>query len=393
VFHAPTEGWLAFVQDESTFLFFDGTSWQNLSAAITALQNLLKLGINTTADDTNRLAVKSDAVLFSHDDVTPGTGDVRFKVNKAGATNTASLLFQDNFSGRAEMGLIGDDDFALKVSPDGNVWRNGLILDRNTGVVRFPSGGVRPQLTAPRTYYVDSANGSDTNDGLSAASAFKTIQKAIDTVATLDLSIHNVTIQVADGTYNEQVTLKKFIGNGSVRLVGNPASPANCHIVSPGFGISNSGAGLYWIDGFKIDASFHCVRNYDGGKINFGNMDFGTPGSGYLHVYTSRGAVSQFFADYTISGDAAIHLYGEDRGFILVAASTVTLNGVRDFSISFVYANRLTSIIASGVTWNGSATGMRFQSQTNSVIVTGGAGPDYFPGDVAGSTGTGGIYV
>jgi hypothetical protein len=44
---------------------------------ISAIQNLPLLGIRATADPGNRLAVKSDGVLLSHDDVTPGTGDLR----------------------------------------------------------------------------------------------------------------------------------------------------------------------------------------------------------------------------------------------------------------------------------------------------------------------------
>src|ERR1700682_3996813 len=42
---------------------------------------LTKLGINTAADTTNRLALKFNAALFSHDDVTPGTGDMRIVLN------------------------------------------------------------------------------------------------------------------------------------------------------------------------------------------------------------------------------------------------------------------------------------------------------------------------
>ena len=138
VFHAPAAGWLVFVEDEAAFFFFDGTTWQSLTAAITATLKFLKLGVNTTADDTNRLAVKSDAVLFSHDDITPGTGDVRFTINKKSAGNTASLLFQDNWSGRAEIGLAGDDNFRFKVSPDGGGWLQGLVIDSVTGSLSFP---------------------------------------------------------------------------------------------------------------------------------------------------------------------------------------------------------------------------------------------------------------
>jgi hypothetical protein len=94
--------------------------------------NVPKLGVNATADATNKLSVKSDAVLFSHDDVTPGTGDQRTILNKSASDKTASFLFQSNWSGRAEIGLAGNDDFSFKVSPDGDTWHEALIL-KNDG--------------------------------------------------------------------------------------------------------------------------------------------------------------------------------------------------------------------------------------------------------------------
>ena len=48
-----------------------------------------------------RLALKSNAALFSHDDVTPGTGDLLLKMNKASAARDASLVLQDAWSTRA----------------------------------------------------------------------------------------------------------------------------------------------------------------------------------------------------------------------------------------------------------------------------------------------------
>ena len=47
--------------------------------------------------------------------------------------NTLSLLFQSGFSGRAELGLTGDDDLRVKVSADGGTWREALRIDRSTG--------------------------------------------------------------------------------------------------------------------------------------------------------------------------------------------------------------------------------------------------------------------
>lgn len=86
------------------------------------------VGVNATADTTNRLSVSSPATLFNHE----GNGH-QHKINKNAAADTASVLFQTNFSGRAEFGLTGDDDFHMKVSPDGSTFHDAIIIDKDTG--------------------------------------------------------------------------------------------------------------------------------------------------------------------------------------------------------------------------------------------------------------------
>jgi hypothetical protein len=133
-FSIPRAGWLAYDVAASTLRMFDGAAWVS---AFAALQNLPSLGINTTADATNRLAVKSDAALFSHDDATPGTGDVRVALNKSAAARDASIALQDGYSTRALIGLLADDDLAIKVSPDGASYATAAKFDRATGDAAF----------------------------------------------------------------------------------------------------------------------------------------------------------------------------------------------------------------------------------------------------------------
>lgn len=136
-FFAPATGWLAYLADEGGLLVWDGIGW----AATVGLGGVLPmLGINTDPDETNRLALKSDAMLLSHDDVTPGTGGVQVKFNKAAAANTASLLFQTGWSGRAELGTAGDDNLHLKVSADGAIWTEAWVVDAGTGHVGIGTG-------------------------------------------------------------------------------------------------------------------------------------------------------------------------------------------------------------------------------------------------------------
>jgi Protein of unknown function (DUF2793) len=133
-FYTPQIGWQAWVEDESVLQIWDGAAWQAPSPAPNH-QNMQYVGINTTADTTNRLSVSSPSTLLNH----AGNGH-QLKLNKNLNADTASVLYQSGFSGRAEIGLTGDDDFHFKVSPDGSAWNEGLTLDKSTGVARFPSG-------------------------------------------------------------------------------------------------------------------------------------------------------------------------------------------------------------------------------------------------------------
>ena len=88
----PRAGWFAYVIDEADLYVFDGTAWGSFRRTLTAIQSVSRLGINTGADATNRLAVKSDAALLTWDDATPGSGDMRIAVNKQAASRDAGLI-------------------------------------------------------------------------------------------------------------------------------------------------------------------------------------------------------------------------------------------------------------------------------------------------------------
>ena len=123
-------GWQAHVLAEGQTAVFDGLGWETLSdGPLTVTQ----LGVSAVADATNRLVVSSPAVLLNH----AGAGH-QLKLNKAAAGDTASLLFQTGFSGRAEMGTAGSDGFDIKVSADGAVWSTALGADAATGEVTLP---------------------------------------------------------------------------------------------------------------------------------------------------------------------------------------------------------------------------------------------------------------
>lgn len=131
-FTSPLPGWRAHVLAEGVTVVFDGAGW--VAPAAGPLTPTL-LGVNTTASTTNRLAVSAPATLLNHEG-----GGHQLKVNKAANSDTASLLFQTGFSGRAEMGLAGSNDFAIKVSPDGASFQEALKVDAASGIVTLAQG-------------------------------------------------------------------------------------------------------------------------------------------------------------------------------------------------------------------------------------------------------------
>ncbi|MEO5808019.1 DUF2793 domain-containing protein [Devosia sp.] len=122
----PANGWQAYIEDAQAIVVFQSTAWVALAGNGAA--GVPMVGINTGADSTNRLAVAAAATLLSHD----GNGH-QLKLNKAASTDTASLLYQSNHTGYAEMGLAGDNHWRLKVSPNGSSWVDALKIDNATG--------------------------------------------------------------------------------------------------------------------------------------------------------------------------------------------------------------------------------------------------------------------
>lgn len=354
------------------------------------LANVPLVGVNATADATNRLAVKSPASLFDN----AGNGHQQ-KINKAAASDTASQLYQTNYSGRAEIGLTGDDDFHFKVSPDGSNWYEGIRIARASGRVSFPSGGAREVLTANRTYYVRT-DGSNNNTGLANTSggAFLTIQKAINVALALDCATFVVTIQVADGTYNETLTVGSPVLSGRLSIVGNTTTPANAIINGVTDCFVVSGYATATLRGFQLNPGTGRTALYlnSTGVLLWDAIDFGAT-TGYhmqcLGMGTIQGTAGQA---YSISGNAARHMYSSRNGLIVVTGMTVTLNGTPAFS-TFAYAEGGSQMLAFSNTYSGSATGARYSSNSSGVIDTRGGGASYFPGSTAGATSNGGLYL
>lgn len=140
-FYAPKTGWRVYIATKATVYVYNGSAWVSIASI---LQNIALLGVGTTADATNPFAARLNATLWTAKYAADGgNGDLIFKLNKETAGDTVSQLYQTNFSGRAETGLTGDDDFHLKVSADGSAWKEAWIVDKSTGKVAMQQNSLQ----------------------------------------------------------------------------------------------------------------------------------------------------------------------------------------------------------------------------------------------------------
>lgn len=252
----------------------------------------------------------------------------------------------------------------------------------------------RQVLQSSTTWYVNPSTGNDSNPGTSG-SPFLTIAHAVAVATSYDTNSLSHTIQLQNGTYalTSTVFLPTILGGGNITILGNAGSPASVTISAA----SNIGSviatlqgatGAWHLSSFTISAAtttFHISASSAGASVGVTGVVFGAAVT--AHAVASFDGNIQLSGN-TITGGAGVHAYAPQGGIILFNSGTYTLTGTPAFSNSFVYATQLGLIYVSAApTFSGSATGSTYTAIYNAVIETNGV---TFPGNAAGTTGTGG---
>jgi hypothetical protein len=258
----------------------------------------------------------------------------------------------------------------------------------------------RAKLTANLTIFVATAGSDATGTGLTAASAYATLQHAYNWAqSALDLGGFQLTISIGAGAYASNATLNgPIVGQtnsvilngagagtvitsavGAVLAVANGAIATlqnmtlNASATAPGSGCIGAGSG----------ASGGASTVFIGPGMSFGGGTFG-------HMVVDGGGRIVLASSYTIISGSGAHWFTEAGGIIDNGNTTitVTLTGTPAFTQAFAVANSLGLINPlNDITFNGAATGPRYLVSAGAVINTAGSGASYLPGSVAG-TGT-----
>lgn len=270
----------------------------------------------------------------------------------------------------------------------------GLFYPQSTNVVRTV-------LDANTTFFI-SATGSDSNDG-SSASPWATLQHAMLFIAgNLDLASFIITISVGAGSFTGFGTAG-FVGGGGINIVG--AGAASTTITNgPNDGTYNFGECITQafpcntnlaVNGVLVSNNSNlCAGIYAAGGTQFGNTancNFaitGAGGGGFFINVAAGGCT--FFGASTVTAVGAAYFFNiVGFGGIVQDDATWTISGTPSFSQAFLICLQSTYINVGPATYSGAATGKRFQVATGGVVYsesgTGALGPNFFPGNVAGT--------
>ncbi len=332
---------------------------------------------------------------------------IRFKVALANTgpttvsvppTGTAPLL---KFTSTGLSPLIGGE---LPIGPPAPVAE--VVYDGTEYVIM----GVQPPtpLVAPLNYYVNSGTGLDSNNGLTIATAFATIQRGVAAAQSINMNGFTVTINVANGSY-QPITLGPLNGSGTVFLTGNNTTPATTTISSaagPAILVNNSG---YVVSGFQLSSAANnggivgaCVYVTGAAALEVANLNFSScffsdllaQFGGNISVL---GAVEGLPSDFiTILGPTNFFAYALNGGSIAIGQPILNVSAT--FTVAAFVATVDGNISGTFLTQNltGTVSGPSFSAILNGVVNTGTANPRYFPGTsctVASCTSTGGQYL
>ena len=299
------------------------------------------------------------------------------------------------FAAAAVVGLVAGCAYRATATTS-----TGLPSTRSTASRPAATEG-RVRLNGPGEFFVSPA-GSDDADGLTPATPWHTLQHAYDFVSQhYDLTGYPTTIHLADGTYGEENGKDnvvfcdgRIVGQvGPIRFVGNAAHPEKVVLSATSNNIFEIIATWAYVEGVTLTGTGSTVGmlSYFDARITFADVVFGPMGEG-IHM-SACGGIIMPFSDYKITGGAGYHMLAQTPGSrIHIDGRTITLANNPKFSAFFAMSQDLAMISAYNDKFVGTpATGTRYLVRTNSIIKTGG-GPDYFPGDAAGSAATGGRY-
>jgi hypothetical protein len=260
-------------------------------------------------------------------------------------------------------------------------------------------------LTAEANLYV-SLSGSDANDG-SVNSPWRTPQHAADELhRNYDLCGFPITISVGPGQYGPLVLSGPFRGVASRSGVNFVGTQSHNVVSDTGFVAGDGCNALTAMDGAQATLSGFYTQATGGGTYGRGIICHNLSSlqlnwwehraCSQSHVLAGGGGIVNLGGTHMLTGAAPIFMLAEDMGIAYLSGDLWIVNTMT-FSTAAAVADRggLVDFSYTTVSPIGGAVahGVKYNANTLGKVVGSYAGGIGIPGDQAGITATGGIYI
>lgn len=273
---------------------------------------------------------------------------------------------------------------------------NTQVKAATASEIRTAGGGLREVLTAARTYYLRTT-GNDSNDGLTTGTAKLTPPGVMAAINALDLNGQSVTINV-DGSFGNLNINRPLVGGTTINIVGSGTTTSR--IGTSGVALAITAPVIVQPESIEFYGSTATISMSGGARININSgktvrSTMTSPSTRHINV-----GVGCYF--YCFSG--TLELGGNSPRFMqvsegaqsLIYTTTYRSTGAVAFSTAFIEVADAGVVTTNGNSTidaaAGAITGKRYNVIANGVIKAN-ANASLFPGDVAGTTATGGQYI
>jgi hypothetical protein len=239
------------------------------------------------------------------------------------------------------------------------------------------SSFVRPVGAGVIDYFVNPITGSDSNNGLTAGTAFQTIQHAAMMAATWAPEVDlvgqddgSVQIVLADGTYNESFIVLPEIPTGRA-FIANHAGIQTNSTINGTFYCTGSRWGIGFVTlqnaAMSIGDSACVMTDYDG-VMNLVNVNFGACGGGGC-IFANFGTHITINSNTTISGTGAYFIQARHFSSVVAQHMHLTLSVDPHWNPTLLSSRDSFIHYQADVATVGTSTGAQYNSTAGSIII------------------------
>ena len=319
-------------------------------------QSFTQLAIGTAPDPNNALSVSGTSALFNG-------SNFNLAINKSAVGNTASIIFEDGFSARAQMGLNGSDNYSFKVSPNGSTFVTALALDAATGAATFAN---------LRTAVADAAYSALVTDRMIAYTSLSAARAVSLPAASAFPAGQQLAFVDESGACSATNTI-------TINRAGSDTiNGATSAVISAAFGflsIESNGVGKWTIvDQSTLNMAQQAANSVAiaGGTINGTSAGATTPSTGAFTTLSASSTVSGAGFSTYLASPPAIGGTAAAAG----AFTTLSTNALASFNLGATIAGGALTVAA------GAATIAPIRMQSGTSLTTAAAGAFEYDGTV-----------